>query len=318
MKTSRSIRILGVILVLFFATLSNDASALTLTPVKIEITGDPGQTLHGEIGLYNEQAEEKIFYTTFENFEPGSDEDGSPKFVGGGSGLATWIHTEPSVTLQPNGKQVVPYTVTIPTDAEAGGYFGAIFFGGQNPDTLVNGEVSVGGKLGTLILLSVRGDIEEKAGITDFRTDAGRTYVNLPVSFTYRMTNAGGDRIVPTGDIVVTNTFGMKATTLTINERGGSVLPGSARRFGTTWSDGTAPEGFFHTVQAQWDSLHIGWYTAHARVAWGQGEEVSEARYDFFIIPWQLFVVTAFVVGVLLLILKRYNKWIISRSKSGT
>jgi hypothetical protein len=318
MKKFRSISILGVIAIILFSVSTSDALALTLTPVKIEITGDPGQTLHGEIGLYNEQAEQKVFYTTFENFEPGSDEDGSPKFVGGGTGLSTWIQTESAVTLQPNQKQTVPYTITIPEGTEPGGYFSAIFFGGQNPDTLVNGEVSVGGKLGTLILLSVRGDIEEGAGIMDFKTDQGRVYANLPIAFSYRMSNSGADRIVPTGDITVTNTFGMKTTVLTANEKAGSVLPSSARRFSTSWSEGTTAQGFLGSLKQQWETLHIGWYTAHARIAWGSADDVSPARYDFFIIPWQLLSVVAVLVAIALTGMKRYNKWIISRAKSST
>lgn len=291
-------------------------SALTLSPVRIEIAGDPGQTLHGEIEIYNEQSEQKTFYTTFENFEP-SGEDGAPKFVGGGSELATWIHTEEVVILAPSEKRKVVYTITIPEGTEAGGYFGAIFFGGQNPDTLENGEVSVGGKLGTLVLLTVRGDIEEGAGILDFGTNIGRMGVYLPISFSFRMSNDGADRIVPAGDIRITNTFGMTAASIPANDLEGSILPNSARRFTSVWAGTSAPgTGFFDAVRYEWENLHIGWYTAHARVAWGTQDGVSTARYDFFLIPWHLLVVCMFLGVVLAYSLKRYNTWIIKRSRT--
>jgi hypothetical protein len=299
-----------------FLIVSPQVHALTLTPVRVEIAGDPGQVVHGEVTLYNEQAEQKTFYTTYENFEPGNDEDGSPKFVGGGSGLATWIATEPEVSLNPNEKRTIPFTITIPPEAEAGGYFGAIFYGGQNPATLTNGEVSVGGKLGTLVLLSVRGNIEEGAGILDFKSEGGRFFTKTPVTLSYRMSNTGGDRIVPVGDITVTNTFGFKTATLLANEREGSVLPQSARRFTQVWGNSQQESGFWNSVRFEWNELHIGWYTAHARIAWGAEGSVSTARYDFFVIPWQLLVVGIVCVGVAILGLKRYNTWIVSRAQS--
>jgi hypothetical protein len=43
--------------------------ALTISPVKVEITGDPGQTLNGELELLNEQAFTKTFFASFENFD---------------------------------------------------------------------------------------------------------------------------------------------------------------------------------------------------------------------------------------------------------
>ncbi len=292
------------------------AFALTLSPVRIEIAGDPGQTLHGEIELYNEQSEQKTFFSSFENFEP-SGEDGAPKFVGGGKELATWIETEESIVLAPNEKRKISYTITIPEGTEAGGYFGAIFFGGQNPSAVENGEVSVGGKLGTLILLTVRGDIEEGAGILDFGTNIGRIGVYLPVSFSFRMSNDGADRIVPVGDIRITNGLGMTVATIPANENEGSILPNSARRFTSVWeATGVPGAGFFDTVRYEWNNLHIGWYTAHARVAWGTHNTVSMARYDFFLIPWHLLIVCMCVGGVLAYSVRRYNAWIIRHART--
>lgn len=307
------------IFIALIATFSfaGSVSALTISPVKIEVAGDPGQTLGGEIELYNEQAEPKIFYSSYENFEP-SGEGGAPRFVGSGRGLATWMQTAESITLAPQEKKVIPYSITIPSDAEAGGYFSAIFFGGQPPSSQGGGDVAVGGKLGTLVLLRVNGDIDEQGGVLDFGASS-RFHVELPIFFSYRMNNEGGDRIVPLGDIVVTNTFGMTAATLSANTFEGSVLPGSARRFETAWvSDSSSTStGFFGRVQSQWNDLHVGWYTAHAEIVWGADNNVSKARYDFFIIPWQLLSVTFVLCVAALFALKRYNKWVIRNSAKG-
>ena len=125
------------------------AEALTLSPVKVEVTGNPGQTLRGELDLMNEQSDTKTYFSSFENFEPSGD-TGSPKFIGGGAGLATWMQTEPSFVIGNGQTLKIPYTITIPADAEPGGYFAAIFWGEDNPAAKQGGEVAIGGKLGVL------------------------------------------------------------------------------------------------------------------------------------------------------------------------
>ena len=51
---------------LFYA---DNASALTITPVRFEISGNPGDTLRGELLLINENETAETFYSTFSNFE---------------------------------------------------------------------------------------------------------------------------------------------------------------------------------------------------------------------------------------------------------
>jgi hypothetical protein len=94
---SRALLRKGILLLVLLLPVS--ASALTLSPTKIEVAVDPGQQAIGEIELFNEEQTEKTFYLSYENFEPRG-ETGSPYFVGGGDGLATWITTDESITLK--------------------------------------------------------------------------------------------------------------------------------------------------------------------------------------------------------------------------
>ena len=81
-------------------------------------------------------------------------------------------------------------------------------------------------------------EIAEEAGITEFGTTDSKTlHFGLPVGFSYKFSNSGGDRVVPLGDIVIKNTFGGTAATISANQNEGSVLPGSARRFQTVWGE---------------------------------------------------------------------------------
>ncbi len=308
----------AVLTIMLFVT-ANQAFALTASPVKVEITGDAGQTLTGEIELLNEQKEQKILFTSFENFEPAGD-TGAPRFIGANDGLATWLTTQSSVTIKPEQKVIVPYSITIPPNTEPGGYFAAIFFGAQDPSGIEAGEVAIGGKLGILILLRVSGDIVENAGLANFGTDgAKRLFTSLPINFSYKFTNSGGDRVVPLGDITIKNTFGMVSAELPANKNEGSVLPNSGRTFTSAWGEYVkdAPvKSFLQTLQTQLADFHLGLYRAHVAVVYGTTNQSASDTFTFFIFPWQLLLLCALALVFAYFMLRKYNAWIISKSKS--
>ena len=111
-----------------------DVEALTISPVRLEITADPGQTVTGKLLLLNEQNGTTTFYSSFENFEPSGD-SGTPRFIGAEDGLATWIKTDGKITLESGTSTSVPFSITVPDNAEPGGYFVAIFFGSYSPSS---------------------------------------------------------------------------------------------------------------------------------------------------------------------------------------
>lgn len=294
----------------------NEAQALTISPVRVEITGNPGQTLRGEMEILNEQADTKIFYSSFENFEPSGD-TGSPKFVGDTGNLSDWLQTQERMEITPGEKIIVPYTITIPSNAEPGGYFSAIFWGQQNPEAQAAGEVSIGGKLGVLILLRVNGDIYEEAGLSEFSSpDGKRVFNSLPIVLGYRFTNKGKDRVVPLGDIVVKNTFGMEVVKLAVNESEGNVLPNSSRKFQVTWGEKIPEEvnNFFKMAKWQFSDFHFGLYRAQISVVWGSENKIEEAGTWFLIMPWQLLTIFSIILIISFFLIRRYNSWIISRS----
>jgi hypothetical protein len=298
--------------------ISTPAFALTVSPVIIEVAGDPGQTLFGEIELYNEQEGTRTFYSSFENFETGGD-SGAPKFIGAEDGLAIWMQTETSVTLKSGERKKIPFKIMIPKEAVAGGYFAAIFWGSQPTDG--KADVFVGGKLGILVLLRVNGDIEEGAGLTAFSgKDGRRFFTTLPVTLTVAMRNTGGDRIVPQGEMVIKNTFGFTTTSLTVNKQKGSVLPGGTRKYHVVWEPDTPindDSGFFVTAKRQWDDFHWGAYKAAVSLQWGQ-DQAAKSTYRFFVFPWQLLTL---LLGPFLVVLflgkkaiRRYNRWIVAQA----
>lgn len=318
------------IIILFLAGLAVlpfFTSALTVSPPRIEITGDPGRTIAGTYFLINEEADTRTFYSSFSNFEA-SGESGVPKFLDTQEGLATWMETLPQITLKPREEREIPFSIKIPQNAEPGGHFAAIFWGTAPPQpTAGGGNVSIGGKVGILILLRVSGEVEGKGGLLEFAAQDGkRIFISLPIEFIWRFRNDGGNRVEPQGEITIKNTFGVTTAKLPANKGLGGVLPASVRKFSVPWltqgTEATAEKeetGFFAAVKSQWSEFHFGWYRAHLNLQYADGDEAqAKSSFSFWIIPWQLlsiiFIVLASVGFLGMAGIKRYNKWIISKA----
>jgi len=317
-----TILVLGVSLILPFSI-----QALTVSPIRFEIEGNPGQILTGEIELFNEQTISRTFYSSFENFQARG-EGGEPHFLPEQKGLATWINIdELRVVLEPNERRKIPFTITIPKEAEPGGHFAAIFWGTTPP--IPDGEgVVVGARLGVLVLLTVDGEIKEGGGILEFRTE-NRFFTSLPITLFYRFANDSGDRIMPKGEIKIRNILGIEIAIMDANPVLGNVLPASIRRFEVQW-DKTPnntkldtktlnnTKGFFEIVEHQWQNFAFGMYTAELSLSWR--EQTTNAIWRFFVIPWQLLsiiLIILIIVGFFAVIgIKRYNRWIIAKATS--
>ncbi|MCX6733892.1 MAG: hypothetical protein NTX63_03695 [Candidatus Peregrinibacteria bacterium] len=300
------------------------AHALTISPVKMEISGKPGQTVQGELTLFNEEAKTKTLYASTNNFESRG-ETGTPFFLPERTGLATWIKVQDSVVIKSNEEKKIPFSVEIPKTAEPGGYFSAILWATTPPQAKKGSQVGVGGKLGVLVMLKVAGAVKEGGGLLEFGTkDAQNFFSAAPITFAYRFNNTGGDRVVPKGDIMLTN-FGFGGAKLSANEKEASVLPDSARKIEVTWGDeklASQKAGFFGMAGREWSDFHMGWYTAKLNLGWGAAtHKAVVAEYRFFVIPWQLILVIIVVLGAIGFAgtwgLKRYNHWIISKASHG-
>lgn len=323
--------VLLVATVFLFLLSFQKAQALTVSPARIEVSGDPGTTITKEITLSNDsQAGEETYYISYSNFEA-QGETGSPLFVEPKSDLGTWMTTqEQSITLKANESKKVVLTINIPNDAYSGGHFAVVFFG-NNPNS-GDGQVSVGAKTGTLILLSVNGDVLEAGGLVSFNTINKKFFFNtLPVGLEYRFKNDGNDRVKPEGEIKIRNTFYIPVEKIDANTVSGNVLPHSTRLFSGEWIKHKADTNeelsksfmgkYFDKVSYQWKNFALGLYIAKLNLSYGVSENHDSKTAFFFVFPWQLLIIIVLVLIVIFFIgkklLKRYNKRIIERARLG-
>lgn len=306
--------------------------ALTISPIRYEVSGDPGQILNEKMTLLNETKNNQVYYASFANFEAQGD-TGSPTFVEPKDDLGTWMTTDvASINLAPGQQKIIPFTIKIPKDAEAGGHFAAIFWG-TSPGT-IPGQVSVGTKTGLLILLSVNGDVKESAGLVDFQTHNNRWYYKeLPVGFQYRFSNQGNDRVKPTGSVVIRSIFGWHVKNVNVNPVDGNVLPGTTRKFMPEWSKRDSVDtrdqqiarnekySFTKSVKDEWHNFALGIFRAKIEATFGTtGQMIKSSSLYFIVFPPELMLLI--IIGLILLffllrtVIRKYNASIIKKAQS--
>lgn len=320
-----------VFLVVFFSPLA--AVALTVSPVRVELSGNPGDSAVSSIKVINPEAVSKTYFTNIETFEA-TDETGNPTFRVVKSDLASWIKITDAVTLGPNETKEIPFSIGIPKNAEPGGYFAAIFLTDNPPAQTQQSQVSLSSQVGSLVLFRVNGNIQEGADILEFDAkNHQHWFTSLPVSFYFRFQNSGQSWVKPLGDMVVQNFFHHTTTIFPANPNEGNVLPQSIRRFENSWigRDGltTPPAKFWSAVLYQWRNFAFGPYAVRLNLAYGsQTLQSATATATVWVFPWQLLLVLliAGIIAffVLRLLIRRYNRWIrnrpgpaASRQKSG-
>lgn len=326
-KNTKSHLILLLIVFFMFFVFNSSAHALTISPARIEVSGDPGATITKEITLLNDsKAGEETFYVSYANFEA-QGETGSPLFVEPKNDLGTWMDAGQAVTLKANESKKINLTINIPNDAYAGGHFAVVFFG-NNPNN--EGQVSVGAKTGTLVLLSVNGNVLEAGGLSYFNTQNNKFFYNsLPVNLEYRWKNDGNDRVKPAGEVTIRNMIYLPAARINANSVSGNILPHSTRLFSVEWlkykvnaSEMTSTSfigSFFNRVSYQWKNFAMGPYIANLNLVYGTENLKSSKSVFFFVFPWQLLLVIIIILAIVLFIgkklLKIYNRNIIEKAR---
>ena len=316
---------IGIVL-MFIALIPSFAKALTVSPIRYEISGDPGQVLEEKLNLRNETTSPTTYYPHYYNFEA-QGETGVPTFVEPKDGLGTWIAGPAGITLAPGDNQTIIFVISIPKDAHPGGYFGALLYG-TNPPNQNGAQLAIGSETGPIILLRVNGEIKESASIVEFKIKNNQKFFTaLPVEMFYRFQNTGTDRTKPTGNLIIKNIFGLKAKTENANPVEGNVLPGQIRHFDLVWQKSDAPSletyadrTFFEQVGYEWRNFAFGYFTANLELFYGADNAASaHSEVKFFVFPWQLLLIIIIVLVIIFFVLKtlikRYNRWIILQAE---
>ncbi|MBU0612862.1 hypothetical protein KKB10_02490 [Patescibacteria group bacterium] len=310
----------------FFIT--PNAQALTLIAPTFEQDVDPGIASKTEIKLYNENQDALTLYAEVVSFTA-KGETGQPTFDFEAplEGVATWFDLpEGAITLEGGERKVIPITITPPIDAEPGGHYATVFFGTSPPDINDPGSLALATKLGSLFLLRVFGDVTEEGSIAEFGLDGNETSLNrLPATLFTRFQNSGNIHLRPAGTITVKNLLGAETAKLDFNAKKGATLPDSIRKYETVWEKGQVKEvtgNFWNKFWAEFsnekNNFALGRYKASIVLTAGTLIQ-DTAEVSFWVWPWRILlislIVLVLIVFLLILSMKRYNKWIVKKAR---
>jgi hypothetical protein len=255
------------------------AYIVTVSPVRLDLSADPGSEVTATVTVLNSSTASITLQSSASDFVA-QDDGGKPQFVPADSSewaMSRWVSAEPrSFTLGPSETASITVRVAVPTNAEPGGHYAAVFFeSAPSP----SGQTSVVAKVGTLMLLRVSGKIVE----------SGRLALDAPwliepgrVGFAARFDNDGNAHVKPAGSIRVTRLWGGTAADLPAG--GENALPKSTRTFDVAWR-----------------SAPIGVYVAQATMRYGEGDKaVSSGKRYLVVLPWKTVLggLAVFALGV--------------------
>jgi len=278
------------------ASKSNAANTIKVTPVRTDLEIMPGSSKTVEVTVTN-LTTTTVSVAPYTNDFVAGDDRGTPalildsdKFAPSHS-LKRFMGPLTTATIAAKQSKTFNVVITVPSNAQAGGYFGAVRFAPSDPDG--GGQVNLSASVASLILLTVPGDVVEKLRLDSFDIQQNgtsgtsfRTPDNLQASFSFE--NQGNLQIGPFGTLSIKK--GDKVVFKSDFNNGDPrdvILPDSTRRWEIPFKD---IEAFGH-------------YDVTATFTYGTKNQTIEVTKSFWVIPtWLIITAIASVIGLLLLI----------------
>lgn len=286
-----------------FTRAASGGQGLTISPPLSELTIKPGENVTKDIKITNPT--DKVITVTPKVMDfKAKGESGEPAFYDASVddskySLSKWItFTQTEIALTPQQVVDFKYNINIPSSAEPGGHYGVVFFAtDQNTPQTNSSNVTLNSMVGSLLLVTVPGNITENAALDSFSADKF-LYLSGSPKIDAVVRNLGNIHFKPQGEITIKNMLGSESGKLTVNDESGNVLPDSARKFENIWKDG---------------KFHLGLYTAKVHLTYGDSGKTLDGSLTFLIIPWWILiikiVVLIIIVGLIIwLIIRRRRK----------
>ena len=298
-----------IFFILVFSLIPRPGLVLTVSPPILEIELEAGQRIRAVIKVFNETEQNLYLKSSIETFEA-LGEEGQLKFSGETKkDFLEWFEiSAPTLVLKPGEIGLIPFTITVPPAATPGGYYAAILWE-QSPVKIESG-LGISGKIGTLILLKIKGEVTEAGQLLEFKAIASKKF-NLPLNFLIRFQNLGNIHLRPQGKIIIRNFLGATSKILEVNPTQKAVLSQSIRRFEVVWGQKNFGK-FFDDLKQEFNYLLPGKYSAELEITSGTEEKQNFKAYQsFWLIPYRLissFLILMAILGILMKIKFLINK----------
>jgi Bacterial protein of unknown function (DUF916) len=276
---------------------TESGDGLKIAPLRSDLVAKPGSTVKTTVYIQNLTPEPITLKVINNDFVAGSSEDGSPSIILNENeyapthSLKRFMQPVPNVAVKAGERKAVEVTITVPTSAQSGGYYGAIRFAPTTSDG--SGSLDVSGSVTSLILLTVPGNITENLTVKEFSIvqdgkSGSRFSSSDALKARIRLENKGNIQVAPFGDISVLkgNKVIYSGKINDISPKG-LVLPDSVRKFEQPLKNiGT-----------------FGKYKIVATVGYGTNGETLTIEKSIWIIPSSYIIGLAIAVVVLVLLI---------------
>jgi hypothetical protein len=294
-----------------YAASSTGANGFTISPVSNEITVSKGTSQNVEVTVENPADVPIVVKAIVSDFTASPTESGTPNIILNNSttqlpsnNFEELVTPIPNFTLLPRGEKILNVNITVPKDAQAGGYYGAIRFVPVNSS--INGvNVSLVANVATIFLVTVPGNLYEKLSIIqvgggDLNGNISSFFTNGQLSIVNRIKNSGNIQSQPYGTIIVKNMFGKIVQKLQFNSitPPANILPSSIRKF----VDPLSKHNYF------------GYYTITESFGYGYNDSSNLliAKSSFVYLP--TWAVSSLIIVIIALVAVIY--WFIKNRKS--
>lgn len=290
------ILIIGIIggLIWIEGIFAQERVGISISPLTFELTANPGDTLINKLRVYNPTESTISLKMEVEDFRP-IGEIGQIIVAPEEEiiySLKRWVKTEPTeFTLEPGEQKFVDFKILVPENAEPGGKYGSVLV----TTTGVIGEMpaglAIGQKVGTLLLLTISGEIKEDLIVKEFIAPA--FLATGPVPFTIRFENTGTVHVRPRGFITITNWWGKKVADVEFPQL--NVMPGSIRKIETKWEN-------------KW---LLGKYTAMLVGSYGTANlPFNPPVLTFWVFPWKVALgILLVLAAIIIFFIKTGKRW---------
>lgn len=298
-------------------SIGGSGNGLKISPVTSDLIISPGQTKTVVVYAQNVTNSAISLQVLVNDFTASGDETGSPALILNPNqyapthSLKRFVAPINGITLQPGEQKGVNVVITVPKDAAAGGYYGAIRFTPALTNT--NSTVTLSASVASLILVRVPGNVKEDMQLLSLGVNQGTGGAsqvlftgNKNLIATMRFQNSGDVQEQPFGKLLLKQ--GSKTVaTYEINNTtpAGNVLPGSIRRFTINLDKVGA----------------FGKYTVVGNFGYGSSGQLLSGQTTFYVIPLALIgVVIAIILVILFFIfvfprmVRTYNKRVIRQA----
>lgn len=273
-----------------------DVGDFVVGPGRTEVEIKPGETIIKEITVTNRISEDRIFKLEIEDITGSSDGSSAASLTGrerGPYSIRDYISfPEDTFVLKLGERARIPITITMPANAEPGGYYGSVLVStirdkGSVEPTAPRSPIIA--RVGSLFFITVPGETLTEGKTVEVSLIGDKLwYERGPIQLGILYENAGSVHLNPYGELTVTNMFGEEVGFIELEPW--FVLPTSLRVREITWDR----------------EFLLGRYTVIAKINRGYDDIVDEVTVSFWVLPWKIVSGTFLVLFIIIFSMRAF------------